>query len=396
MKILLHDYAGHSFQVQLSRELAARGHTVGHLYCESTHTPQGELVRRDSDPPGFSVRGIRLAEMIRKNSLFRRFQLERDYAKRLIEECERFEPEVVLSGNTPSIPQYRLAKWCQRRGVRLVTWVQDIYGLAAYRLAGRQLPVLGHAIGLYFIALDRWAFRHSESVVVITEDFREVLVNWGLDPAHIHVIHNWSPLEQIPLRPRDNDWSRALQLAPGLRFLYSGTMSMKHNPALVLELARLLEREQAGEMIVVSEGIGPEWLQKQTAAAPLRSLRILGFQPHDVFADVLASADVLVAVLDAEAGVFSVPSKVLSYLCAGRPLLLAVPGENLAARIVLQSDAGVVVAPTDIAGFCRAAEALIASPEKRHRHATAARRYAETHFDIRRIGDRFEAILGGR
>ena len=37
MKIIVHDYAGHPFQVQLSRRLASRGHEVLHLYCASTH-----------------------------------------------------------------------------------------------------------------------------------------------------------------------------------------------------------------------------------------------------------------------------------------------------------------------------------------------------------------------
>ncbi|MEX0612171.1 MAG: hypothetical protein WD229_08615, partial [Pirellulales bacterium] len=140
---------------------------------------------------------------------------------------------------------------------------------------------------------------------------------------------------------------------------------------------------------------GVEWLTEQAGRENLKSLRCLGFQPFKALPEVLGSADVLVAILEADAGVFSVPSKVLSYLCAGRPLLLAVPKENLAAKIVLESGAGLVVEPTDIVGFCTAAERLIESPPLRDELGHAARRYAETHFDIRRIGDQFETILRG-
>ena len=45
----------------------------------------------------------------------------------------------------------------------------------------------------------------------------------------------------------------------------------------------------------------------------MKSLRFMGFQPFEALPDVLGSADVLVAILEADAGVFSVPSKVLSY-----------------------------------------------------------------------------------
>ncbi len=395
MRILLHDYAGHPFQVQLSRELAARGHHVLHLYCGSTHTPRGELHRRADDPPGFDIGGLALSETIPKTSFVRRLRLEAQYAPLLLAACKQFQPDVVLSANTPSIPECRLAGWCCRHGVRFVSWIQDIYGLAAYRLLSRKLPGVGHLVGQYFIQLDKRAARRSDAIVVIAADFGKVLRGWGVDKSRIHVIHNWAPLEAMPLRPRDNEWARGQGLAGGIRFIYSGTLAMKHNPALLLELARQLDRDAAGELVVVSEGPGVEWLAEQASQQGLSTLRCLGFQPFEALPDVLGSADVLVAILEADAGVFSVPSKVLSYLCAGRPVLLAVPSENLAAKTVVECGAGLVVEPTDITGFCAAARRLIDSPQLRDEQGQAARRYAETHFDIHHIGDRFESILAG-
>ena len=395
MKILVHDYVGHPFQVQLSRELARRGHEVLHLYCSSFVTPHGDLARHDDDPPGFDCRGITLSEVIRKTNFISRYRLESEYARALVAECQQFRPEVVLSANTPSIVQNRLAGWCERHRVRLVSWIQDIYGLAAYRLLSRKLPVIGHLVGHYFITLDKASARRSDAIVVITPDFQNVLTQWGVDPSRLHVIHNWAPLEDIPLRPRENAWSKHQSFGAGVRFIYAGTLAMKHNPALLLELARLLDRDSTGELIVVSEGAGVEWLAQQAAQEKLGSLRCLGFQPFEMLSDVLGSGDVLVAILEADAGVFSVPSKVLSYLCAARPLLLAVPRENLAAKTVVESGAGLVVEPHDVSGFCAAAQRLIDSPHLREELGQAARRYAEAHFDIHQIGDQFEAVLSG-
>jgi glycosyltransferase involved in cell wall biosynthesis len=395
MRIIVHDYAGHPFQVQLTRELASRGHDVLHLYCVSTHTPQAELRRREGDPP-FAIRGITLSQRIPKTSFVKRLRLEQQYGPALIAECQPFQPDVVISANTPSIPQARLARWCKRGGVRLVSWVQDIYGLAAYRLLKKKLPIVGHLVGQFFIHLDKLSARRSAAVVVIAEEFTDVLIQWGIDPARIHVMHNWAPLNDMPMRPRDNEWSRQKLLSEGVRFVYSGTLAMKHNPALLLELARMIDRDESGELIVVSEGPGVEWLAEQGAKQEIGTMRCLGFQPFDQLPNVLGSADVLVAILEADAGVFSVPSKVLSYLCAGRPVLLAVPKVNLSAKIVLDCGAGPVVEPTNIAGFCAAAKRLIESPKLREEHGRNARAYAEAHFNIRHIGDRFESILRGQ
>ena len=131
---------------------------------------------------------------------------------------------------------------------------------------------------------------------------------------------------------------------------------MKHNPDLLLGLALQYRGDPSVLVVVVSEGIGAEWLRKESAARGLDNLLLFPYQPFAMLPDLLASGDVLVSVLEEDAGVFSVPSKVLSYLCAGRALLLAVPAENLAARLVRENHAGLTVAPADKTGFLRAAE----------------------------------------
>ena len=63
---------------------------------------------------------------------------------------------------------------------------------------------------------------------------------------------------------------------------------------------------------------------------------MLPYQPFDRLPEVLASADVLVVILEPEAGRFSVPSKTLSYLCAGRAVLGSMPATNPAARLLTE------------------------------------------------------------
>src|SRR5450631_3453912 len=48
-RILLNDYCGHPFQVELSRELARRGHEVLHVYSADDQTPKGDLLPHRTD-----------------------------------------------------------------------------------------------------------------------------------------------------------------------------------------------------------------------------------------------------------------------------------------------------------------------------------------------------------
>ena len=202
--ILVHDYAGHPFQVQLSRHLAHRDvANVTHAYCASTHTPQADLVRSDRDAACFDIKPISLGAQIKKYSFVSRFMAERKYGKLLVETCKATRPNVVLSANTPTLAQYELARWCKINGVRLVTWVQDMYGIAAHRILKKKVPVLGALIGRYFIRLDQSIYRQSAAVVPITEDFSPLICKSGVPADRVVAIHNWAPIENFPLHDRD-------------------------------------------------------------------------------------------------------------------------------------------------------------------------------------------------
>ena len=109
--------------------------------------------------------------------------------------------------------------------------------------------------------------------------------------------------------------------------------------------------------------------------------------------DMMASADVLLALLEPQDRPYCVPSKVLSYCCAGRSVVLSADPANLASRIVSQSRCGRVVGAGDGPAFTRAVLELLADEEDRAACGANARRYAERAFDIESIAARFEAVL---
>jgi colanic acid biosynthesis glycosyl transferase WcaI len=395
LRIAVHDYVGHPFQVQLSRELARRGHDVIHLYFASFPTGKGALERRSDDPEGFHVEGLDLDGEFHKYSLLRRPLHDRKYAGTVVRALRAFRPEIVLSANTPLISQWIIQSECAQSNTRFVFWQQDVLSVGIKSIMKQRFPLLGNRIGDGFIALERLLLRKSDAIVTISDDFLPVLYEWGLPAEKIHVIENWAPLDELPSLPRDNGWARAHGLDDKQIVLYCGTLGLKHNPRLLLELATRLRRKEDVRVVVASQGPGSEWLQEQAQTVKAENLVLLGVQPYDRLPEVLASGDILVAILEPDAGVFSVPSKVLSYLCAGRPLLASVPTANLAARIIRRTRSGIVVEPRDVEGFVAAAVRLMERPSLRAGLGRRARQYAETTFDISRVGDRFGKVFEG-
>jgi glycosyltransferase involved in cell wall biosynthesis len=296
----------------------------------------------------------------------------------------------VLSSNAPLIVQRALLQTAHAHGARFVFWQQDVISAAARRVLGRRSRLVGATAESAVAVLERRLLRASDAVVVISEDFLPLLRRWGVDEARTTVIENWAPLEELPALPRANPWAREQGIVDRFVFLYSGTLGFKHDPSLLLELARWAAVNES-VVAVVSEGPGAEWLVREGAGEA--ALRLFPYQPYDRLPEVLASADVLIALLEPDAGAYSVPSKVLTYLCAARPLLVSVARDNLAARVVERSGGAIVVPPKDPEAVIAAAGTLHADDGLCAELGRRARSYAEETFDPERIADRFEQVL---
>src|ERR1700712_3102262 len=98
MRVLVHDYSGHPFQVELSNELARRGHEVTHSYCEAYVSGKGNLGETDS---GVEFDSIGRGEVVEKLNFKKRIVQELRFGVQLARQVRRRRPDVVMVANTP-------------------------------------------------------------------------------------------------------------------------------------------------------------------------------------------------------------------------------------------------------------------------------------------------------
>ncbi len=388
MRILVHDYSGHPFQAELSRELAERGHEVTHSYNASYVSGKGGL-SAEHEVPGLHIRALRMSGEFAKYRPWTRLRQEAAYARTLLQHVRAERPDLVVVCNVPLLCHFLFAL-LQRR-VPMVFWQQDVYSQAIGREAVRRLGPLGRVLAAVADRMERTVVERSAACVVIAPTFLPVHERWGTS-SDVTVIANWAPVDDLRPREKDNAWSRARGLADRPVLLYSGTLGLKHNPALLVTLTELVRRDvPEAVLVVVSEGDGAELVRGSAGAG---DAVVLPFQPFDDLPDVLGTADVLVTLLEPHASTYSVPSKTLSYLCAGRPVLALMPSNNPAAELV-RTTGGVVAAPEQAALPGTAAEvvALLRDPQRRAAIGAASRQLAEEQFAIVGIADQFEKVF---
>jgi colanic acid biosynthesis glycosyl transferase WcaI len=389
-RILLCDFVGHAFPLELSRELAARGHSVSHVHLEGFVVGKGPLQPETDDPETLEIWSVDLGRAFPKYRPLRRAVHEIRFAARLARSMRRDPPDVLVLCTTPPVAQLLLVAVAEALRIPRVIWLQDLFGIAVESTPSVVPHRLSRLLASFVDWTERVALRRASHVVAISESFVPRLRDLGLENNRITVVPNWAALSGIGPGPKRNQWSKAHGLDQHKVLLYSGTLGYKHDWTALLDLGRALPDDGSVRLVVVSEGEFADKLARTARDEGLTAIEVLPFQPFDVLADVLATADVCIALLTDDAGRFSVPSKVQSYLAAGRPVVIAGPLSGDAAQAVTSCGAGVAVDSADRDAFVVAVLGLLDTPGDA---GTRARTHAVAEFSVGPKADRFEQVL---
>ena len=180
--------------------------------------------------------------------------------------------------------------------------------------------------------------------------------------------------------------------------LYAVTSSMDRlviSRALerVLEAAKLLAGDPDILFVIVGEGLKKEALRKKAASLGLRNMAFLPFQPYRDLPGLLASADVLLVPLDKDKSQLSVPSKLYTFMAAGRPILGLAEPDSEVAILLCEKECGLAVPPDGAAAVAEAVRTLERSPEKRRLLGGNAREYVVRQFAKDKILGSYDKLL---
>jgi colanic acid biosynthesis glycosyl transferase WcaI len=273
--------------------------------------------------------------------------------------------------------------------------IQDLHPDVPIELGMVRNPILIRALR----ALERFGYRAADRLTVISEGFREHCVQRGGNTERIHVIHNWIDLDEVRPGPRINRFRSDAGCSAGdFIVLYAGTVGLVSGAEILVEAAKALRNYPDIKFVVVGGGPLLEPLRQLAAAAGLGLINFFPFQDRSRLGEVQAAADVSVVTLASGKGRTSVPSKLLGYMAAARPVIAAVDQDCETARTVSEAGCGVVTPPGDGMALAAAILRLKENSGERQRMGLSGRRYAEEHLSRPRVlaqyGEVFALCLG--
>jgi colanic acid biosynthesis glycosyl transferase WcaI len=244
--------------------------------------------------------------------------------------------------------------------------------------------------------LERFVYRRADGIIVIGEGFRANLAAKGVSPDVITYIPDWADTARIRPMARDNAFRRQLQVGSDqLIILHTGNMGAKQGLRTVIEAAALLRDVPELLFLLVGDGAERHELESLAQVQRLSNVRFLPLQPAADLPDMLASADLLLLIQRREVTDAVVPSKLLAYLAAARPVLAAVNPASAAATILTASGGGILVPPEEPAALAGAIRRWRSTATDHSGPAQRARSFVVEHYGRQNVLERYRRYLEG-
>lgn len=255
----------------------------------------------------------------------------------------------------------------------------------------RATGMIGNERVLRFIdVFCRWTWKRVDRIAVLSDGFRNLLIERGGPPEKIDVIYNWGE-ERAARAPVA---SEIFADPSRFRVLFAGNMGPAQALGSVLEAAEIVSAQATNvDFCFLGSGIEEEQLKARAREMDLANVHFLPRVPINEVSDWLAAADCLLVHLKADPlFAITIPSKTQAYLSAGKATVMAVEGD--AADLVRRSGGGVVVPPESPEALADAIIALSRLPRAElDAMGTRARQFYDRHLSFERGVDRFVTLL---
>jgi colanic acid biosynthesis glycosyl transferase WcaI len=373
------------FTTGLSEHLAAQGHTV-QVVTAFPYYPEwriwkeyrGRMTLKEIHG-GVEIRRVRHFIPRRPSALAGRLLHDFSFTAAALAAGLAADPCDLIYCSSPP-PALALAAWAlsRVRGIPYIIKLTDLASDAALATGILREGILVRSAR----ALEKLIYRHAQAIVCLCESFREKLTETGIPAERLRVIPDWGDTEAIRPVASDGSFRDAHHIAAEkFVILHTGNMGKKQDLLNVVRAATLSKDDPNPLWVIVGEGEERALVASAIRDSGLGNLLLLPLQPAAALGQVYAGADVLLLNQKAAVKDAVIPSKLLTYMAAGRPVLCAAHSDSVASGLIRDAGCGVVIRPEDPAALVAGVLALRANRPLGSAMGANGRRYAEKNYN---------------
>jgi colanic acid biosynthesis glycosyl transferase WcaI len=300
--------------------------------------------------------------------------------------------DIVVAKTDPPLVSVVAMAAVNRKGARLMNWLQDIFPETAVELG---VPFMRGPLVVSLAALRNRSLRSAEATVVIGELMRQKVATLGAPPERIHVIPNWCNDESIrPVGRAGDPLRQSWGLKDKFVLGYSGNLGRVHVFDTVLTAAERLRSDPRFAFLMIGGGKRYDELARTVKARGLdRSFCFVPYQEPTMLAYSLSVPDAHWLSLNPKLEGLIVPSKFYGIAAAAKPIIIIGDEDGELARLVRRHACGAVIKPTDADGLVHTLLRMAEAPELVAEMGARAREMLDRHFTRRKALERWRELL---
>ena len=251
----------------------------------------------------------------------------------------RKRPDVMLVVSPPlglTAPAILLSRlW----GVPYVYDVEDLQPDAA-----ADLGMLPRWAVKFLYKVESAAYRYARLVTTLTPNMRLRIVDKGIAEDKVELIEPRLDESLIDLLPEEGSaFRRRYNLGDKFLITHSGNMGVKQGLDVIVDAAALGRADESMLFLCVGNGAVCERIKHRAADLNLNNMRFLPLLDEKDFRGLMAASGICLVTQQASVSEIAFPSKIVTYLAAGRPVVAAVNTECEVACMMRESGAGIAV-----------------------------------------------------
>jgi colanic acid biosynthesis glycosyl transferase WcaI len=193
--------------------------------------------------------------------------------------------------------------------------------------------------------VERAAYRNARLVATLTHSMRQRILEKGVPEDKVELLEPRMDDSLVEILPQEGSSFRE-RYRLGEKFLvtHSGNMGVKQGLDVVLDAAALNRQDPSVLFLFVGDGADRERIQRRAENLKLDNVRFLPLLGEQDFRGLLSASGICLVTQQQSVSEVAFPSKIVTYLAAGRPIVASVNPDCEVARITREAQAGKVVA----------------------------------------------------
>lgn len=268
-------------------------------------------------------------------------------------------PLLFIVAQPPFLP---LLGYLQKKllGRPYVVWIDDVYPDV---LARKGIIRADGWLDRTWGAFNRITLSSAAHVFTISPQMLSTVRKYLASGASATIVPTWVDTDAIyPIHGPQNAWARQHGLEDKFVVMYSGNFGQTHDVDTLLAAARELRTQKDVCFVLIGAGSKWEEVRKTSAEEGDPNVVVLPWQPSEVLAQSLSSADIAFVSLDKGMEGISMPSKTYYAMSAGTAILASCLENSDLGELVTRCQCGVVVQPGSVSDLVSAVEYLRSHP----------------------------------